>query len=132
MFLASDSSQNIIRVLFVDFTKAFDVIDHNVLFNKFVTCGMPEHVVAWSMDFLCSRKQFVKIADSVSSVSHVTAGTPQGTVSGPTDFKLIIDDFHIHFNIISEHLDFDIVSLLGIFMFISAVCFSRFSFSIRP
>ena len=31
LFLASDSSQNIIRVLFVDFTKAFDVIDHNVL-----------------------------------------------------------------------------------------------------
>ena len=79
--LASDSSQNIIRVLFVDFTKAFDVIDHNVLFNKFVNSGMPGHVVAWSMDFLCGRKQFVKLADSVSSVSHVTAGTPQGTVS---------------------------------------------------
>ena len=59
------------------FTKAFDVIDRNVLFNKFVNCGMPEHVVAWSMDFLCGRKQFVKLADSVSSVSHVTAGTPQ-------------------------------------------------------
>ena len=41
LFLASDSSQNIIRVLFVDFTKAFDVTDHNVLFNKFVNCGMP-------------------------------------------------------------------------------------------
>ena len=38
---------------------AFDVIDHNVLFNKFVNCGMPEHVVAWSMDFLCGRKQFL-------------------------------------------------------------------------
>ena len=47
LFLASDSSQNIIRVLFVDFTKAFDVIDDNVLFSKFVYCGMPEHVVAW-------------------------------------------------------------------------------------
>ena len=92
LFLASDSSQNIIRVLFVDFTKAFDVIDHNVLFNKFVNCGMPEHVVAWSMDFLCGRKQFVKLTDSVSSVSHATAGTPQGTVSGPNDFKLIIND----------------------------------------
>ena len=44
------------------------------------------------MDFLCGRKQFVKIADSVSSVSHVTAGTPQGTVSGPNDFKLTIND----------------------------------------
>ena len=41
---------------------------------------------------MCGRKQFVKLADSVSSVSHVTAGTPQGTVSGPNDFKLIIND----------------------------------------
>ena len=49
LFLASDSSQNI---------KAFDVTDHNVLFNKFDNCGMPEHVVAWSLDFLCGRKQF--------------------------------------------------------------------------
>ena len=32
------------------------------------------------------------LADSVSSVSYVTAGTPQGTVSGPNDFKLIIND----------------------------------------
>jgi len=38
LFLASDNSQNIIRVLFIDFTKAFDVIDHNVLLNKFVEC----------------------------------------------------------------------------------------------
>ena len=53
---------------------------------------MPEHVVAWSMSFLCGRKQFVKIADSISSVSNVSAGTPQGTVSGPNDFKLIIND----------------------------------------
>ena len=53
---------------------------------------MPEHFVAWSMDFLCGRKQFVKIADSLSSVSRVTTGTPQGTVSGPNDFKLTIND----------------------------------------
>ena len=69
MFLASDNSQNIIKVLFVDFTKAFDAIDHNVLLNKFVNCGMPEHVVVWSLDFLSGRRQFVRIADSVSSIS---------------------------------------------------------------
>ena len=46
------------------------------------------------MDFLCGRKQFVKLA--VSSVSHVTAGTPQGIVSGPNDFKLIINDLQFY------------------------------------
>ena len=60
---------------FIDFTKAFDVTDHNVLSNKFVDCEMPEHVVVWSLDFLSGRGQFVKIADSVLSTSVVEAGT---------------------------------------------------------
>ena len=94
LFLASDNSQNIIRVLFIDFTKAFDVIDRNVLLDKFVSCGMPEHVVVWSLDFLSGRRQFVRIADSVSSISDVTVGTSQGTVSGPNDFELIINDLN--------------------------------------
>ena len=79
--------------VFFHFTEQInDADDDDVLFNKFVNCGMFEHVVAWSMDFLRGRKQFVKIADSLSSVSRVTAGTPQCTVSGPNDFKLVIND----------------------------------------
>ena len=38
------------------------------------------------------RKQFVKIGNSVSNTTVVGAGTPQGTVSGPNDIKLIIND----------------------------------------
>ena len=36
--------------------------------------------------------QFVKIGESVSSTTVIRAGTPQGTVSGPNDFKLVIND----------------------------------------
>jgi len=43
LFVAADCSQNIIRVLFVDFSKAFYVIDHNVLLNKFISNNIPEH-----------------------------------------------------------------------------------------
>ena len=71
------------RVLFVDFSKAFDVIDHNVLLNKFISNNIPEHIIVWSLDFLNGRKQFVKIGYSVSNTTVVGAGTPQGN-----DFKL--------------------------------------------
>ena len=59
------------RVLFVDFSKAFDVIDHNVLLNKFISNNIPEHIIVWSLDFLNGRKQFVKIGNSVSNTTVV-------------------------------------------------------------
>jgi len=80
LFIAADCSKNIIRALFVDFSKAFDVIDHNVLSNGFISNNIPEHV--WSPNFLNGRKQFVKIGtNSVSNTTVVGAGSPQGTVS---------------------------------------------------
>ena len=60
------------RVLFVDFSKDFDVIDHNVLLNKFISNNIAEHVIVWSLDFLNSRKQF----NSVPNTTVVVAGTP--------------------------------------------------------
>ena len=44
------------------------------------------------MDFLNGRKQIVKTGDSVPNTTIVGAGTPQGTVSGTNDFKLVIND----------------------------------------
>jgi len=81
---------------FVDFSKAFDVIDHNVLLNKFISNNIPEHIIVWSLDFLNGCKQFVKIGNSVSNTTVDGAGTPQGTVSGPNDFKLVINDLCLH------------------------------------
>jgi len=76
LFVASDCSQNIIRILFVNFSKAFDLTDHNILLNKFVSNGVPVHATLWSLDFLNDRKQFVKIDESVCSTTVIRAGTP--------------------------------------------------------
>jgi len=92
IFVVSDCSENIIRILFVDFCKAFDLIDYTILFNKLLSSGIPEHIIAWSLDFLDGHKQFVKIGDSVSATTTVAAGSPHSTVSGPNDFKVIIND----------------------------------------
>jgi len=74
----TEDHTTIIRVLFVDFSKAFDVIDHNVLLNKFISNNIPEHVIVWSLDFLNDRKQFVvTIGNSISNTTAVGAGTPK-------------------------------------------------------
>ena len=94
LFEASDDCFNFILILFIDFSKAFAVIDHNVLLKKFADYNFPTHVVLWSLSFLQDRKQFVKIGDLFSDVNVINAGrpTPHGTRAGPNNFNLLIND----------------------------------------
>ena len=92
IFVASDDNRNIIRLLFVDFSKAFDLIDHSVLYKKLTDLEFPAHVRLWSLAFVQQRKQFVKLGNYVSNVIISNAGAPQGTLAGPDDFKLLIND----------------------------------------
>ena len=52
LFTASDDCCSCIRILFIDFTKAFDLIDHNVLLNKFVDYEFPLWLKTWSLSFI--------------------------------------------------------------------------------
>jgi len=73
---------------------------------------VPKHVAIWSLDFLNDRKQLVKTVESVSSTTVIRAGTPQGTVSCPNDFKLVIND--LSFNITyAEYVDDTTVLLVS-------------------
>jgi gmma-aminobutyric acid receptor subunit gamma/cGMP-dependent protein kinase 2 len=92
LFTASDCSDNFIRVLFIDFTKAFDLVSHNILLDKYEQYDFPPHVTIWSLDFLRNRLQYVSVGDGLSSCAFSNAGTPQGTLSGPNNFKLLIND----------------------------------------
>lgn len=91
-FQSSDDSNNITRILFVDFSKAFDLIDHNILLEKFIRYQFPLHITCWSLDFLSGRKQLVQIGNRQSTIKSSTAGVPQGTIAGPNNFRLLIDD----------------------------------------
>ena len=94
LFDAADDSTNIVRVLFVDFRKAFELIDNNVFCNKLIANMFPPHLSLWSLSFLCDRCQFVKIGHNCSKVMYVNAGAPQGTRAGPNDFNLMINYLH--------------------------------------
>ena len=74
------------RILLIDFSKAFDHIDHNILLDKRKSNGVPQMCVDWQKAFLTRRTQRVKMADTTPDWTEMAGGVPRGTLSGPENF----------------------------------------------
>ena len=79
--------------LFLDFSKAFDLIDHKILLEKLSNCGIRGIAKKWFESYLSNSKQQVQINGVLSSnICHVSHGTPQGSILGPLLFLIYIAD----------------------------------------
>jgi hypothetical protein len=87
---AVDKGQSV-RTVFIDFAKAFDHVDHNILVEKLLAFGLPDTILRWMISFLMKRRQRVKIGDVLSEWLEVFAGMPQGSFLGPLTFIILID-----------------------------------------
>ena len=83
---ATDEPGTTVRVLFLDYSKAFDLINHETLIDKLVAMNLPAHIVRWMAPFLLDREQTVKSGESVSQPGYPNGGVPQGMLSGPNNF----------------------------------------------
>ena len=79
-------------VIYLDFSKAFDKVDHGLLLCKLMNLGITGPIVEWLKSFLCDRKQRVVVGGNTSSWTRVKSGVPQGTVLGPILFLVSIID----------------------------------------
>ena len=82
----------VVDVIYLDFAKAFDKVDHGILLRKLKELGIGGFLLKWLQEFLLNRQQRVAIDGVESQPCHVTSGVPQGTVLGPLMFLLHIGD----------------------------------------
>ena len=90
-----DAPGHHLRLCFLDFSKAFDRIGHNVLIENLLDLGARTSLIPWIISFLTNRRQRVKVPDSISDWLPIKAGVPQGTKLGPILFLVMVNNLNI-------------------------------------
>ena len=81
-----------VDVIYLDFSKAFDKLDFNIVLNKLSGMGIEGNVLQWIKSFLTDRTQQVSVNGVLSEPAQVLSGVPQGSVIGPLLFLVLIAD----------------------------------------
>ena len=81
--------------VFIDLSKAFDTVDHEILLKKLGFYGINGKTKQWFESYLRNRYQFVSFDNGKSTtLLKILCGVPQGSILGPLLFLIYVNDLH--------------------------------------
>ena len=103
---AMDDSEVALMVL-LDFSKAFDTVNHRLLLEKLSILGFQKDALDWISSYLSNRQQKVITDNDQSDWCDIVNGVPQGSILGPLLFTILVSDIrqYIHFGSYHSYAD---------------------------
>ena len=93
-----EKNGNYARILFIDFSSAFNTIQPHVMVQKLKDLNVRNGIIAWVLEFLTNRRQNVRLNESFPQLLSISTGAPQGCVLSPTLYTIYTNDYRNHYN----------------------------------
>ena len=84
-----------VKILFVDYAKAFDHVDQSIVCRRLLNLGTSRKLVIWIHSFLTDRKQHVKVGSTISGWLTLNGGIPEGSRLRPLCFLIMINNLKL-------------------------------------